>query len=212
MPITAKTSGIEFEKVPAGNHIARCYSMIEIGTEEKDYLGEKKKAYVVRITWELPNEKKVFSPEKGEQPFSISKDYTLSMHEKANLRHDLQSWRGRSFTEEEAKAFDITKLIGIPCMLNVIHNVSKANGNTYANIAGVTAIPKGFQVPLQINPSFVFSYDEWSDSKFASLPEWIRKRIEATPEFQNRLNKSGVNQDPPTDMFEPDHDSSELPF
>ena len=135
------------------------------------------------------------------------------MHEKANLRHDLQSWRGRSFTEEEAKAFDITKLIGIPCMLNVIHNVSKANGNTYANIAGVTAIPKGFQVPLQINPSFVFSYDEWSDAKFANLPEWIRKRIDATSEFQNRLNKSGVNQDPPTDMFEPDNSNNfDLPF
>jgi hypothetical protein len=212
MPITAKTSGVEFEKVPVGNHIARCYSMVEIGTEEKEFQGEKKKAYVVRITWELPNEKKVFAPEKGEQPFSISKDYTLSMHEKANLRHDLQSWRGKAFNEEEAKSFDITKLIGVPCMLNVIHNVSKANGNTYANIAGVTAIPKGLTVPAQINPSFVFSYDEWSDSKFASLPEWLRKRIEVTPEFQKHLNKSEVNQDPPNDMFEPDNSNDDLPF
>ncbi len=209
MPITAKSTGIEFEKVPVGNHIARCYSMIEIGTEEKEFQGEKKKAYVVRITWELPNEKKVFDTAKGEQPFSISKDYTLSMHEKANLRHDLQSWRGKAFTEEEAKAFDITKLIGVPCMLNVIHNVSKANGNTYANIAGVTAIPKGLTPPAQVNKSFVFSYDAWNDSEFAALPEYIRKRIEATPEFKKRLEQPPVDHEP---MFQDDQDTSDLPF
>ena len=186
MPITAKQSEVKFELVPAGNHLARCYSMIEIGTEDIVFNGETKQAYKVRITWELPNEKKVFNPEKGEQPFSVSKDYTLSMHEKANLRHDLSSWRGRAFTDDEAKAFDITKLIGIPCMLNVIHNAAK-NGNTYANISSVATVPKGLIVPPQINPSFIFSYDDWNDSKFNALPDYLRQRIERTPQFKKRL-------------------------
>lgn len=205
MSITAKQPEQKFDLTPAGNHIARCYSMIEIGTEEKEYKGEKKNQYIVRVTWELPNEKKVFNTEKGEQPFSISRDYTLSMHEKANLRHDLESWRGKQFTDEEAKAFDITKLIGVPCMLNIIHNQGK-NGNTYANVSGVTPIPKGMTAPAQINPSFVFSYEGWDDKKFAGLPEWIRTRIEKTPEFKRRL------EGPQTEPAFVKDESDDLPF
>lgn len=209
MSITAKSSEKTFDLVPAGNHLAICYQMIEIGTEESDFQGELKKAYKVRVTWELCNEKKVFDPAKGEQPYSIGKDYTLSMHEKATLRHDLQSWRGKSFTDEEAGSFDITKLLGKPCMLNVIHNTSKKTGNQYAAIAGVTAVPKGMTVPAQVNPSFVFSYDEWNDSKFATLPEWLRKRIEATPEFRRRLELPSPIEDMGDDGPE---NHEELPF
>lgn len=207
--ITAKASEKQFDLVPAGNHLAICYQMIEIGTETVDFNGEVKKVHRVRIVWELSNEKKVFDPAKGEQPYSIGKDYTLSMHEKATLRHDLQSWRGKAFTDDEASSFDITKLIGKPCMLNVIHRTSK-NGGTYANIAGVTAVPKGMNVPTQVNPSFVFSFDEWNDSKFATLPEWLRKRIEVTPEFKKRLEADK----PWTDglELEESEEKSDLPF
>lgn len=203
MGITAKQSEKQFELVPAGNHLARCYQMIEIGTEEIEYNGEKKNVHRVRIVWELPNEKKVFNPEKGEQPFSIGKDYTLSMHEKATLRHDLQSWRGKAFTDEEANSFDITKLLGKPCMLNVIHEQGK-NGNTYAKIAGVTAVPKGMPVPDQVNESFMLSFEDWDDKKFAALPDWLKQRIEKTPQFKSRL-------DGPIEEAKED-DSSELPF
>jgi hypothetical protein len=211
MSITAKKPESNFEIVPAGNHIARCYSMIEIGTEEVEYNGDKKKAYKVRVSWELPHEKKVFNPEKGEQPFTVSKDYTLSMHEKANLRHDLQSWRGKAFTDEEARAFDITKLLGVPCMLNVIHNVSKANGNTYANIAGVTPVPKGMQIPEQFNRTFVLSYDNFDEASFQGLPDWLRERIQKTPEYKKRQEKF-IDTDP-GDGFEYEPiTSDDLPF
>jgi hypothetical protein len=181
--------------------------MIEIGTEETEFQGKKKSLYKVRITWELPNEKKTFDPAKGEQPFSISKDYTLSMFDQANLRHDLESWRGKAFTDEEAKAFDITKLVGVPCLLNVVHALSQ-KGKNYSKITGVTPLIKGMNCPAQINPSFIFSYDTWEDQKFAGLPDYIKKRIEATPEFKARLE----GPPPPTDepIFQDDEDS--LPF
>src|SRR5688572_24954203 len=100
MPITAQNSGKTFELVPAGNHIARCFQMIEIGTMTEEVMGKPKKLYKVRVTWELPAEQKVFDEAKGSQPFSISKKYTLSMHEKSNMRKDLESWRGKGFTED----------------------------------------------------------------------------------------------------------------
>ncbi len=193
MGITAKQSEKQFELVPSGNHIARCYQMIEIGTEEVEYNGDKKQVHRVRIVWELPNEKKVFNPDKGEQSFSIGKDYTLSMHEKATLRHDLQSWRGKAFTDEEANSFDITKLLGKPCMLNVIHEQSK-NGNNYAKIAGVTAVPKGMPIPDQVNESFMLSFEDWDDNKFSTLPDWLKQRIEKTPQFKKRLDPTPVPQ------------------
>lgn len=190
MSIVAKNSGTTFELVPAGNHVARCYSMVEIGTVTEDYMGTPKSQPKVRISWELPFKKKVFNPEKGEQPFSVHKEYTISMHEKSNLRHDLESWRGKGFTEQEAKAFDITKLLGKPCMLNVIHRSSQS-GNNYAAISSITPIPDGMTCPEQINDMFVLSYSDWDEAKFLGLPDWIRKKMEDTPEFQAMLSGGG---------------------
>ena len=75
--------------------------------------------------WELPTEIKVFKDENGEQPCVISKEYTLSMAEKANLRIAFKIMAVKIFTEDEAKSFDITKLLGVPCMINIIHKTSK---------------------------------------------------------------------------------------
>src|SRR5688572_13638566 len=109
--INATNKGTIRELIPAGNYLARCFQMIEVGTVTENVMGKQVIAKKVRIGWELPTELKVFNPEKGEQPLAISKEYTLSMNEKSNLRKDLKSWRGKDFTEEEAKCFDITKLI-----------------------------------------------------------------------------------------------------
>jgi len=207
MPIIAnKKEGFTSDPAPAGNHLAICYSMVEIGTEEFEYLGVKKKAHKVRISWELCHEKKVFKPENGEQPFVLSRDYTLSMHEKSTLRGDLESWRGRAFTEDEAKAFDITVLIGKPCMLNVIH--TEKNGNTYANISNVTSLPKGMAMPPQTNPSLIFSYADSTLADFEKLPEWLRDRMKKTPEY-GKLTNRGHEESAPSHV--PDMESN-LPF
>jgi hypothetical protein len=191
--ITAKTSEKSYELVPAGSHVARCIQMIEIGTTEDMYLGEPKRLHKVRVTWELPLEKKVFKAEQGEMPYIISKEYTLSMHEKATLRKDLASWRGKQFTEEEAAGFDITKLLGVPCMLNVVHAQSK-NGGTYANVAAISPLPKGLECPKQINPTFVLSYDQFDFDKFDSLPQWLKDKMIVTPEFQKVSNPRTVQE------------------
>lgn len=204
--IVAKSNGTTFELVPSGNHVARCYSMVEIGTVTEDYMGTPKSLHKVRVSWELPFKKKVFNPEKGEQPFSVHKEYTLSMHEKSNLRHDLESWRGKGFTDQEAKGFDITKLLGKPCMLNIIHSMSRS-GKEYAQISSITPIPEGMTCPAQINETFVLSYSEWDQNKFDSLPEWIRKKMEDTPQYQQVVSGgSEVTSDTTKD------DDQELPF
>lgn len=184
MPITATNKGgSSYEPIPAGTYPARCYSMIHIGTIEENILGQTKKLNKVRITWELPTETKVFKEENGEQPYSISKEFTLSMNEKSNLRKFLEGWRGVSFTEKEAEAFDVTVLLGKPCLLSVIHKLSK-NGNTYAEISSVSTLPKGMSCPKQVNPSFEFNYNPFSLDKFETLPDFLKDKMKQSEEYK----------------------------
>lgn len=188
--INATNSGNKSrELIPSGNYIARCYSMIHIGTVEEEIMGEKKLQNKVRITWELPNELRVFNEEKGEQPMVISKEYTLSMHEKANLRRDLESWRGKAFTEDQARAFDITKLLGVPCMLNIIHRMTKSNIE-YAAISNISALPKGFQCPEQINETFEWNFeDKFDEDDLERFPDFIKEKIKRSVEYKAIVTK-----------------------
>lgn len=184
MAITATNeSNSSYTPVAAGLYPARCYSMVHIGTVLGEFQGEQKLMNKVRVTWELPTEKKVFKEENGEQPYVISKEFTLSMHEKATLRKFLEGWRGKQFTEDEAKSFDVTVLLGKPCMISVIHKTSK-NGKTYAEINSVSAVPKGFAVPEQVNPSFEFNYDPFDEAKFNNLPDFLKEKMKASKEYQ----------------------------
>lgn len=186
MAITAtKSEGGNFKKVEAGTYVARCYSMIEIGTIETEFNGEKKKAHKVSITWELPTEKAVFFEAKGEEPFAVSKTYTLSMHEKSTLRKDLESWRGKGYTDAEARSFDITKLLGQPCILSVIHQPGKTDPTkTYVAISSISKLMKGQECPAQINPTKVLSYDSFDWTVYNSLSDYMKDKIKTSEEFK----------------------------
>ncbi len=184
MPINATNSGAPRELIPSGNYIARCYQMIEIGTVVETYQGETKTLKKVRIGWELPLETRVFNEEKGPQPMVISQEYTLSMNEKANLRKMLASWRGLDFTEDEAKSFDITKLLGKPCMLNIIHKPGATDKTKiYQSISSVSAMPKGMTAPDQINPNLLLSYDNFDESVFDKMPDFIKQKMQGSIEY-----------------------------
>lgn len=180
---TSKGSTKNFQPIEAGSYPARCYSMIHIGTVDEVISGAVKTLNKVRITFELPTELKVFKEENGEQPHVISKEFTLSLHEKSTLRGFLKNWRGIDFTEEEAKSFDIEKLIGAACMLNITHKKSKDGTKTYAEIGSVSKLPKGLICPDQINESFVFTYDNFDAVKFSKLPEFLRNKMITSFEY-----------------------------
>lgn len=183
---TNESKGNNFTIVPQGSHVARCYQMIELGTIKGEFQGETKEHKKVRLSWELPNELKEFKQGEGEKPLVISKDFSLSMHEKANLRKSLEGWRGKSFTENEAKSFDVTVLLGKPCMINIIH--TEKEGKIYANISSISAMPKGFECPTPINDNFLLSYDNFNFQQFETLPEFIKEKMKETPEFKNLMN------------------------
>jgi hypothetical protein len=209
MAITATNNGSKRELIEAGNYVARCYQMIEIGTVEEMIQNAPKVQKKVRVGWELPTEQKVFKEENGEQPRVISKEFTLSLHEKANLRKTLASWRGKDFTEEQAKAFDITALIGVPCMLNIIHKPSKDGSKMYEEIGSISPMPKGYTCPDQITKSFVLSYDDFDEPMFESLPDFIKDKMKGSEEFKKMRSPQETHVNHAREVTEPLDD---LPF
>lgn len=193
-PIYATNSGTKRELIPAGNYVGRCYQMIHIGTVAEFFNGEPKNLNKVRIGWELPTERRVFKEENGEQPFVVSKEFTLSMNEKSNLRKMLASWRGKDFSEDEAKKFDITKLLGVPCMINVIHKPKASDPSViYEQIATVSPVPKGLKVPDQENENMVLSYAQFDWDVFERLPDFLKDKIKNSVEYAAMQNPNHVS-------------------
>lgn len=171
----------EFELIPVGNHVARCFQMIQMGTHKVENMGKESLKEKVRITWELSNELR----EDG-KPFVIGKEYTLTMSDMGNLRPMLESWRGQAFTPDEAKAFNITKVLGVPCLINVIHEKSKKDASkVYANIAGITPLPKGMEMPAQINDTLIITIEDFVDPELSKkVPEFVFKKIQESQEYK----------------------------
>jgi hypothetical protein len=194
-------SGGNFTPVPAGNHIAICYRLIDLGTQIVEWKGAKKNQRKVLISWELPNELMTEGEYEG-QPFTTGRRYTWSMSEKASLRHDLESWRGRSFTEEDFSGpnrFNAANIIGKPCMLSIVHETKE--GSTYSNIKSVAAIPKGMPVPAPVNKPIYFTLegDEYDPAVLESLSEKLQEIIKSSPEYRELIDdkphKSDYNGD-----------------
>ena len=163
-----------FELAPAGNHIAVCYMLVDMGTQT-DQFGTKHK---VRIGWQLSETKM----EDG-RPFSISQEYTFSMAKASNLRKAFISWRGRDFTEEEFATFDMQAIIGAPCMLNVVHKTSAA-GNEYATITSIAGIPRGTAAPQIDGAPVFFSFEEPDPEALESMGDWLKDKLMDTPEYR----------------------------
>ena len=138
MPIVAK-AGPSFTPTPAGAHASVCCDVVDLGVLEVNYAGKSKKQHKIKIVWQIAEE------QQDGRPFQCQKRYTLSLHEKSALRKDLESWRGRAFTDAELEGFDVETVIGVGCLLNVIHE--NKGGAIYANVTAIMRLPKGTQPP-----------------------------------------------------------------
>jgi hypothetical protein len=182
------TGGGNFKRVPSGVHIGRCYSLIDLGTQLTSGQFGEKMQHKIRIGWELFGEDEQGAPlvvdvDGKEMPMVISKSYTVSLHEKANLRKELAQWRGRDFTEEEAKGFDISKLVGAYCMVNV--TTSETNGKTYSNVAGLTPIPSALKnsKPSGVHAELKFDLDHPDVKVFEGFHQQLQDTIKKSPEW-----------------------------
>ena len=209
--------------IQEGVHLAVCYLIADLGTHHSEMFD--KDAHKVVIGWEIPGERGTFHIDGKDQdlPLVASKTFTLSLHKKAALRQVLEAWRGQAFTDEELKGFDLKAVLGAPCQLQIMH--TKKGEKTYANIGAVMPLMKGVQAPQGETAHQWFSLSEGVDLP-DHLPEWVRKEIEASKEWQAMLRAGGTDDTttgvdtleeshpfpPPTDADMAEQDEENLPF
>ena len=187
MSFYVEDKGGSFERCPSGMHLARCYRIIDLGTQKSEYMGQTKYLHKVMLGWEIHGTDDAGKPIKMNdgRPFAIFKNYTLSWSEKANLRLDLQSWRGRPFSQEEMRKFDLKNVLGAWCMLNVIERPGN-DGKTYTNVNGVTPVPaiiKQGGLPEGINKNELFNLVEPDWQMFETFSDNLKQKIINSPEF-----------------------------
>jgi len=195
-----------FKNVPSGLHLARCYRIVDLGTQKSEFEGKANFSRKVMICWEIHGDESV-TTDKGE-PMAIFKTYTLSLNDKASLRADLQSWRGRAFTQEELNRFDLKNVLGHWCMVNVIQK--PVGDKVYSNVASLAPVPqvvKGSGLPEGHNKLDIFNIAEPDMKLFETFGKNIKFKIENSPEWKARGN-TGF-EDMPNDFEDKEDD---LPF
>lgn len=189
-----QSNGGDFTPPPEGTHPARCYRVIDLGTQEVEWQGQKKHQRKILLSWELPSE----LMEDGE-PFSVHQWYTFSSSEKSHFRKHLEGWRGKRFEDSDfgPGGFKIESLLGVPCLLTVIHNDS--SGNVYANVNSVARVPKGMEVPELTNDRVLFSLEpgEYDLQVFDALPDRLKDTIRSSPEYVEIVSGGGTNTGAP---------------
>jgi hypothetical protein len=212
MAFIVKESGGNFESTPPGMHLARCYRIVDLGTQKSEYMGQVKYLHKIMLGWEIQTTKDdgTLLRMRDGRPFAMFKNYTLSWSEKANLRVDLQSWRGKPFTQEEMRSFDLETILGAWCLLNVIERPGK-DGKMYVNIDSVTPVPpmmKKAGLPEGVNKLEMFNLETPDMAMFESFSDNLKVKILASPEWQ-KIQSKGTTVTIPNVSVEMDDD---IPF
>lgn len=179
--------GAEFALTPEGTYTARCYKIIDLGTQTSTGMFGTKEQHKVMVSWELLDDE--IKMDDG-RPFSVTQWYTVSLHEKSKLRADLEAWRGKKFTKEELEGFDLQNVLGSYCMLQVVHDET----GKYANVNSIMAF-KGVK-PKPVNGNVIFDIDEPDMDVYNSFSDNMKAKIMSAPEWQKKANGEDAEKAP----------------
>ena len=199
-------SSKEFKIAPAGLHMARLYSIIDLGHQSVEWAGESKIMHKVVFTWELHGNDDNDQPLKTDdnKPLIVSKRYTVSLGDQARLRQDLEAWSNKKMTPEDRKNFDLKNLLGKFCLVNITHS----EDGKYANISGISPVPSALRnaQPEGINAPLHFWLAEFDQVKYDALPKYYKEKITESSEWRGQKQREAEK---PTLV---DDDLSSIPF
>lgn len=191
-----------FELCPAGNQVAILYGVVDLGTQDHPHAMDQAKRWYreVRLIWETCDELMVDG-----RPFAVGESYRLSLNEKANLSKVIEGMTGKKIADGED--FDLKGLIGVPCMLNIVHSDPKKNakGYVYANVGSVSPLPKRFNAPEQVNDDLYYDLDMGAPGP--DVPQWLRDKIAKSKEHATSPPVPASAFDTP-----PEADGPNIPF
>jgi hypothetical protein len=181
--------GGNFDPVPEGPHPAVCDMFVDLGLQETSGKYAGKIQHKIYLRWQIPSLRLSYEKD-GQQiegPMTIGAKYTLSLHEKAALRKILKSWRGRDFTAEELKKFDVTTILGAPCLISVSH-APREGGGVYTNVDAVMKLPQGMVKPELEGGTLLYDADNLGT--FEKLRPWMQDLVKGQklPEEADKAN------------------------
>jgi hypothetical protein len=178
MFLPTPTASADYELPPAGGpYVAVCTRFIDLGTQYSEHYN--KSARKVMVGWELAD----MADAQG-RPYTIAKRYSWSMHEKSQLRKDLEAWRGKPFVNSDfgPGGFNAAKLLGKACQMMIDHT---QNGErTYANVKTIMALSRGQQAPEPVSTLEYLSLDpaEFNRAIYDALSDGLKRIIAESPE------------------------------
>ena len=162
--------------VEPGVYMAVCVGVVDLGEQ----YSEKFKSYSnkVKFVWALPGETIEIDGKPEER--QLSKEFTISASKKGNLRAFLESWNGKSYSDEEFGDVDLFDQIGKACQLQVVLNDTGED----SNVANLMPLPKGMPAPTSKTAFFTWDMDAWDDAAFEKLPAWTQDQIKKSTQYQ----------------------------
>lgn len=190
----------ELHPVEDSPYPARCVDCIDLGLNPESFEGsdpvlKDKVALIFRTT----------ALDKKNRPFEIGIEFNCTFGKKANLRKFAEAWRGKPYTEDEARkqGIPLEKFVGVPALLTIIHATS-GKGNEYAKIGGISKLPAAM-ASLAPDEEGYERAKWWEDKK----AEYARAAA-----LHNDKHPAGgtskITDLPEIDMDDPDGDA--LPF
>jgi hypothetical protein len=141
--IASAGSSMNIPVHPAEQFPATCIDIVDLGMVELTWQGTTRKKHRFYLRFFCGE---YFEDDEGKKrPLWIDQYFTLSLHENSALRPFLENWRGKKFTEDELRGFDLMNLLHAPAFLQVDH--THKNGKTYADIVSVMRLPKAMEAP-----------------------------------------------------------------
>jgi hypothetical protein len=181
--MTTSNTGGDFAKATPGMVSAVCVRLIDMGTQDGGQWGPKRK---LMLAFEIDEAR-----DDGKR-FVVSASFNLSLHAKAALRQNIESWRGKAYGDGEP--VDLTKLLGKPAMLNLV----ESEDGQYINIKSISPLAKGMTALEPEGDVFIFDFDAPDWDRFEGFGARLKERMLATPEYAKATGKAPAPQPNPT--------------
>jgi len=164
-------SGGGFPPIGQGTYPARIVQILDLGTQEDEYKGEKKLHQKLWITFELPDE--IINVKGEDKPRWLSSEFTKSTNEKSRLYKVIQA--------VAPDAEDWTDLMDKGLLVQV--GVTSGGKDKFI---GAMPAPKGMEVNPLVNPQKYFSMegDGFDADLVEGLPNFLQEKIKLSPEYR----------------------------